>query len=145
VLDPAHDDRSGLAAAPRRIELVAMQVLLVEDEPFLADTIKRGLSDHGYSVDVARTGDQGLELALGHAYRGILLDVMLPGMHGDEVLRELRAREIRTPVILLTAKDGGYDRARALDEGADDFLAKPFSFVALLDRLGVLTTGGSDF
>jgi two-component system OmpR family response regulator len=121
-----------------------MQVLVVEDEPFLADTIRRGLRDHGYSVDVARTGDRGLELALGHLYRGILLDIMLPGMRGDEVLQELRAREIWTPVILLTAKDGEYDRARALELGADDFLAKPFSFVTLLDRLASLTEGRGD-
>lgn len=119
--------------------MVAMKVLLVEDEPFLADTMRRGLSEHGYEVDLARNGNQGLELALGHQYQAILLDIMLPGMHGDRVLQELRARDIQTPVIMLTAKDGEYDRARALDLGADDFLTKPFSFVVLLDRLGALT------
>jgi len=115
-----------------------MRVLLVEDEPVLADTMRRGLTEHGYAVDVARHGDTGLELALGEGYQAILLDIMLPGMQGDRILQELRARHVATPVILLTARED-YDRARALDVGADDFLAKPFSFVVLLDRLNDLT------
>lgn len=123
--------------------MVTMKVLLVEDEPFLAETMRRGLSEHGYSVDLARNGDRGLDLALGHDYQAILLDIMLPGMHGDQILKELRARKVSTPVIMLTAKDGELDRARAFDLGADDFLAKPFSFVLLLTRLKDLTHSAS--
>lgn len=119
-----------------------MKVLLVEDEPFLADTMRRGLSEHGYAVDLARNGMRALELALGECrYHAILLDIMLPGMRGDRVLQELRARDVRTPVIVLTAKDGEHDRQRVLDLGADDFLGKPFSFVVLLTRLKELTSG----
>lgn len=124
----------------------AMPVLLVEDEPSLAETMRRGLSEHGYAVDVARTGERGLELATNRAYGGILLDVMLPGIHGDEVLRELRARQVRTPVIILTAGDGEHDQAWAIGLGADGFLGKPFSFVVLLERLAALVrgSGGAD-
>jgi two-component system OmpR family response regulator len=121
---------------------MAMKVLLVEDEPFLADLMRRGLSDQGYAVDLARTGTHGLERALGHPYSAIVLDIMLPGVGGDQVLHQLRAQNVRTPVILLTAK-AEYDRAVALELGADDFLAKPFSFVVLFSRLEKLTRQGS--
>lgn len=121
-----------------------MKVLLIEDEPFLADTMRRGLSEHGYAVDLARNGIRGLELAVGHQYHAILLDIMLPGMRGDRVLERLRAQEVRTPVIILTAMDGEYDLAAALDLGADDLLAKPFSFVVLLSRLKDLTCARAD-
>lgn len=128
----------------KRDVVVAMKVLLIEDEPFLADTMRRGLSEHGHAVDLARDGTLGLELALSHRYHAILLDIMLPGMHGDRVLQELRAREVRTPVIVLTAGAGEYARAQALDLGADDFLAKPFSFVVLLSRLADLTRASAE-
>lgn len=138
-IGPRGRGSSSFRRQPNRDVVTTMKVLLVEDEPFLADTMRRGLSEHGYAVDLARNGTRGLELALGDQYQAILLDIMLPGMHGDLVLKELRARDIHTPVIILTAKDGEYDRGRALDLGADDFLAKPFSFVVLLTRLEDLT------
>src|SRR5438067_1820400 len=95
--------RPGSRGCRRRTDrsaVVWMKVLLVEDEPFLADTMRRGLTEHGYVVDVARHGDAGLELALGDGYQAILLDIMLPGMQGDQILQELRSRDVRTPVIL---------------------------------------------
>ena len=119
-----------------------MKVLLVEDEPFLADTMRRGLAEHGYCVDLARNGDDGLASALEHDYDAILLDIMLPKRHGYQVLRDLRALKVWTPVIMLTAKDGEYDQADAFDLGADDYITKPFSFVVLLARLRALTRRG---
>lgn len=116
-----------------------MKVLLVDDEPFLADTMRRGLEQYGYAVDVARNGNEGLDAALLHDYDAILLDIVLPGMHGYRVLQELRAAKVWTPVVMLTAKDGEFDQADAFDLGADDYITKPFSFVVLLARLRSLT------
>jgi two-component system OmpR family response regulator len=119
--------------------VAVMKVLFVDDEPLLADTIRRGLVQHGYAVDVARNGSEGLDAALLHDYDAILLDIMMPGMHGYRVLQELRAAKVWTPVVMLTAKDGEFDQADAFDLGADDYITKPFSFVVLLARLRSLT------
>ena len=120
-----------------------MRVLVVEDEANIVDYLKASLEDEGFAVDVAYDGDTGLEMALTEAYDVITLDIMLPGMNGYNVCGELRAAGIATPVLMLTAKDGEYDEADALDIGADDFLRKPFSLVVLVARLRALLRRGA--
>ena len=120
-----------------------MRVLLVEDEVRLAQTIKSGLTDHGFVVELAHTGDDGLWLATENQFDVVVLDIMLPGMHGYKVLGELRKRKIWTPVLMLTAKDGEYDQVDAFDLGADDYLTKPFSFIVLLARIRALIRRGA--
>jgi two-component system OmpR family response regulator len=120
-----------------------MRILVVEDELRLADTIRRGLGNEGFTVDVAQDGVDGLWSACELPYDVIVLDIMLPGMHGYAVLEELRRRGVWTPVLMLTAKDGEYDQADALDLGADDYLTKPFSFVVLVARLRALVRRGA--
>lgn len=112
-----------------------MRVLVVEDEERLAAAIARGLVAEGYDVDVAHDGLTGLWRAREHSYGVIVLDLLLPGMNGFQVCSTLRAEDNWTPILVLTAKDGDYDLAEALDTGADDFLSKPFSMVVLLARL----------
>ena len=119
-----------------------MRVLLVEDEVGLANAIGRGLEAEGFQVDVVHDGRQGLERAREHRYAVIILDIMLPGMNGYRVCRTLRAEDVWTPILMLTAKDGEWDEAEALDTGADDFLSKPFSFVVLVARLRALLRRG---
>jgi DNA-binding response OmpR family regulator len=116
-----------------------MRVLVVEDEKALANAVKRGLEKNGFSVDLAHDGDEGLWMAREGSYDAIVLDIMLPGLNGYKVCSELRASAIWTPILMLTAKNGEFDEAEALDTGADDFLSKPFSFVVLLARLRALT------
>ncbi len=120
-----------------------MRVLVVEDEVRQAAALKRGLEAEGFAVDVAGTGTDGLWLATEQPYDAIVLDVMLPGLNGYKVCAELRAKEIWTPVLMLTAKDGELDEAEALDTGADDFLSKPFSYVVLVARLRALLRRGA--
>ncbi len=112
-----------------------MRILIVEDEQNLADALAQGLQNEGFAVDVAYDGEQGLWLATEEPYDAIILDVMLPKMNGFLVCRTLREREIWTPVLMLTAKDGEWDEAEGLDTGADDYMTKPFSLVVLLARL----------
>lgn len=120
-----------------------MRVLVVEDEIRQAAALKRGLEAEGFAVDVASTGSDGLWLATEQPYDAIVLDVMLPGLNGYKVCAELRAKQIWTPVLMLTAKDGELDEAEALDTGADDFLSKPFSYVVLVARLRALLRRGA--
>ncbi len=120
-----------------------MRVLVVEDEVRQAAALKRGLEAEGFAVDVASSGTNGLWLATKQPYDAIVLDVMLPGLNGYKVCAELRAKEIWTPVLMLTAKDGELDEAEALDTGADDFLSKPFSYVVLVARLRALLRRGA--
>ncbi|GAA2351364.1 response regulator transcription factor [Streptomyces cuspidosporus] len=121
-----------------------MRLLVVEDEEGLAVALKRGLEAAGYAVDVAHDGLVGLHMARQNAYQAIVLDIMLPGLNGYRVCARLRAEDIETPILMLTAKNGEYDEAEALDTGADDFLAKPFSYVVLEARLrALLRRGGS--
>jgi len=121
-----------------------MRLLVVEDERDLALSLRRGLRAEGYAVDVAHDGREGLHLAGLNAYDAIVLDVMLPGLNGYRVCAQLRRDAVTTPVLMLTAKDGEYDEAEALDTGADDYLAKPFSYVVLLARLrALIRRGGS--
>jgi len=119
------------------------RVLVVEDEPNIAEAVQRGLAAEGFAVDVASDGTTGLWKATSVAYDVVLLDVMLPGMSGYEVLKRMRAAEVWSPVLMLTAKDGEYDIADALDIGADDYLTKPFSFVVLVARVRALQRRGS--
>jgi two-component system OmpR family response regulator len=120
-----------------------MRVLLVEDEVRLAQTVQRGLTAEGFVVDVAHDGHDGLDLATHGEFDVVVLDIMLPGLHGYQILRELRSREVWTPVLMLSAKDGDYDQADAFDLGADDYLTKPFSFVVLVARLRALLRRGA--
>jgi len=120
-----------------------VRVLVVEDEAALADGIRRGLEAEGYAVDVTDNGVDGLWMATEHAYGAIVLDVMLPGKNGYAVCAELRQAEVWTPVLILTARDGERDETHALDTGADDFLAKPFSFAVLTARLRALVRRGA--
>jgi two-component system copper resistance phosphate regulon response regulator CusR len=115
-----------------------MRLLIVEDEPKTGAYLRKGLGEHGYTVDVARTGTDGLHLALENDYDVILLDVMLPGLDGWQVLAKLRERK-DTPVLFLTARDQVDDRVRGLEAGADDYLVKPFAFSELLARVRALT------
>ena len=116
-----------------------MRVLLVEDERRIADFIRKGLSESGYAVDVAYDGDEALDWPTVADFDLIILDVMLPVRDGIQVCRELRRRGVRTPVLMLTARDAVEDRVRGLDSGADDYLVKPFAFAELLARLRALS------
>lgn len=115
-----------------------MRVLVVEDERRLAVALQRGLQSEGFSVDVAFDGPQGLWMATEHDYDLIVLDIMLPGLNGYRVCSRLRAAGNEAGILMLTAKDGEYDEAEALDTGADDFLSKPFSYLVLVARLRAL-------
>jgi DNA-binding response OmpR family regulator len=119
-----------------------VRVLLVEDEERLADLVKGGLAGEGFAVDVAHDGRDGLWMATENTYDVIVLDVMLPRMNGYAVCSRLREAGDWTPIMMLTAKDGIYDEAESLDNGADDYLAKPFSYVVLLARLRALVRRG---
>ncbi len=116
-----------------------MHILIVEDEAELAAYVKRGLEREGFLADVVGDGQAGLDKATETNYDAIVLDIMLPKLNGYRVCAELRARDNWVPILMLTAKDGEYDEAEALDTGADDFLSKPFSFVVLVARLRALT------
>jgi two-component system OmpR family response regulator len=120
-----------------------VRVLVVEDEPRLAETVRRGLAAEGFVVEIAPHGMQGLSRGIAGRFDVIVLDIMLPGLNGYEVLRRLREQGIWTPVLMLTAKDGEYDQADAFDLGADDYLTKPFSFVVLIARLRALLRRGA--
>jgi DNA-binding response OmpR family regulator len=115
-----------------------VRVLIVEDDPSMASSLRRGLEAEGYAVDVATDGDDGLWRATEEDFDVVLLDLMLPRRNGYRVVADLRAAGRRTPVLVLTAKDGEWDQAEALDAGADDYLAKPFSYPVLLARLRAL-------
>jgi two-component system, OmpR family, response regulator len=112
-----------------------MRVLVVEDEAKLANLVARGLREEGYAVDVAGRGEDALWMAHAAPYDAILLDVMLPGADGFEVCRRLRAQDVWSPILMLTARDAVGDRVTGLDAGADDYLAKPFAFDELLARV----------
>ena len=119
-----------------------MRILVIEDDEHLARSVERGLRAEGFAVDVALDGTDGLWRATEEQYDAIVLDIMLPGTNGYRVCAALREREVWTPILMLTAKDGELDEAEALDTGADDFLSKPFSFVVLVARLRALLRRG---
>ena len=119
-----------------------MRILVVEDEVKLAQYLHKGLGEHGHVVDMAHDGIEGRRLALGGDYDLVLLDVMLPGVDGFGLLRAVRAEKRGLPVLMLTARDGVEDRVRGLEQGADDYLVKPFAFSELLARVGALLRRG---
>ena len=120
-----------------------MRVLVVEDEPKIAGLVKRGLEEEGMAVDVTPRGEDAVWMAGSTEYDVVVLDVMLPGLDGFEVCRRLRADDVWTPVLMLTARDAVEDRVAGLDGGADDYLVKPFSFEELLARLRALARRGA--
>jgi two-component system, OmpR family, response regulator len=120
-----------------------VRILVVEDEVALAQAVQEGLAAEGYDVDVVHDGTDGLWRAREGSYDAIVLDILLPGMNGYKVCQTLREEGVWTPILMLTAKDGEWDEAEALDTGADDFLSKPFSFVVLLARLRALFRRGA--
>ena len=119
-----------------------MRILVVEDDPKLADYLHRALGENGYVVDLARDGIDGRRLALDGDYALVVLDIMLPGIDGFGLLKALRERR-RTPVLMLTARDRVEDRVRGLEAGADDYLVKPFAFSELLARVGAQLRRGA--
>jgi two-component system, OmpR family, response regulator len=119
-----------------------VRVLVVEDELRMASLIRRGLIDEGLAADVTAKGEDALWMAQAHDYDAIVLDVMLPGISGFETCHQLRANDIWTPVLMLTARDAVEDRVAGLDTGADDYLVKPFAFAELLARLRALVRRG---
>ncbi len=116
-----------------------MRILVIEDEHRIANTIKKGLEQEKYAVDVTYDGETGLTMAFGEEYDIILLDRMLPGINGVQVAKELRDKKLHTPILMLTAKGEVSDKVEGLDSGADDYLTKPFSFDELLARIRALT------
>ncbi|MEO8600709.1 MAG: heavy metal response regulator transcription factor, partial [bacterium] len=118
-----------------------MHILVVEDEPKAGDYLRKGLTESGFIVDLARNGPDGLQLATADAYDLIVLDVMLPGMDGWQVVQELRKTQ-ETPVLFLTARDDVQDRIKGLELGADDYLVKPFAFAELVARIRTLLRRG---
>ncbi|GIH48925.1 response regulator transcription factor [Microbispora rosea] len=119
-----------------------MRVLVVEDERRMAAALRRGLQAEGFAVDLAHDGNEGLHLARVGDYDVVVLDIMLPGLSGYNVCKQLRAEENWVPILMLSAKDGEYDMADGLDLGADDYLTKPFSYVVLVARLRALLRRG---
>lgn len=119
-----------------------MRLLIVDDEVRLAESIARALRAEGFDVDVVHDGEEGFWRAQELDYAAIVLDIMLPGRNGYVVCRDLRAAGVSTPILMLTAKDGEYDEAEALELGADDYLRKPFSLVVLIARLRALLRRG---
>lgn len=116
-----------------------MRVLVVEDDAKLLESIRKGLKESGFGADGAADGREGLRRILEDDYDAVILDLMLPGLSGLDVLRELRSRHRATPVLVLSARSAVEDRVQGLDLGADDYLAKPFSFRELLARLRAIT------
>ncbi len=119
-----------------------MNILLVEDDKGIGRFVQKGLLENGFLVDLAQDGEQGLRQALENPYDVIILDILLPRMDGMEILTNLRASEVQTPVIFLTVKDSEGDIVRGLNLGADDYLTKPFSFSELLARINALVRRG---
>lgn len=120
-----------------------MRVLIIEDDVKTANYLRKGLSEHDFVVDVADTGDDGVQLALMTTYDVIVLDVMLPGKDGWAVIRALRSEDNATPIIFVTARDAVEDRVKGLELGGDDYLVKPFAFSELLARIRALVRRGT--
>ena len=112
-----------------------MKLLIVEDESQLAELLRKGLTEEGHTAVCSRDGADGLAMAKAYEFDVIILDVMLPKLNGYEVAKRLRAEKIRTPILMLTARDSVPDIVRGLDAGVDDYMTKPFSFEELLARL----------
>ncbi|HHJ51559.1 MAG TPA: response regulator transcription factor [Caldithrix abyssi] len=121
-----------------------MRILVIEDEQKVANALKEGLTHEGYRVDVALSGEEGFYLLSTQTYDLLLLDLMLPGRDGLEILKTIRNKGMHFPVLILTARDTVQDRVQGLDAGADDYLIKPFAFPELLARIRVLLRRGRD-
>lgn len=121
-----------------------MRITLIEDEKQLANIVKKGLEEEGYSVDVAHDGEEGLYMVENYPADVIILDIMLPLLDGFSILSSMRKKGIKTPVLLLTAKDTITDKIKGLDSGADDYLTKPFEFGELLARIRALIRRKAD-
>lgn len=121
---------------------MAPRVLVVDDEPGVRTALRRGLTAEGMEVTVAEEGAEALQMALTGAFDIVVLDIVLPGLSGYRVLERLRARGVRTPVLLLSAKDGEVDQADGLDLGADGYVVKPFSFLVLVAQVRALLRRG---
>jgi two-component system copper resistance phosphate regulon response regulator CusR len=119
-----------------------MKLLLVEDDPKTMAALQKGLAENGFVVDAAATGDDGLHLARTGAYDLVVLDILLPGRDGLQILRDLRAAGCQTPILFLTARDAVADRVKGLELGADDYLVKPFAFSELLARVRTILRRG---
>jgi two-component system copper resistance phosphate regulon response regulator CusR len=119
-----------------------MRILLVEDEKKVSSFVARGLMAERFAVDVAADGRTGMELATTYHYDLVILDLMLPGMDGNEILRRLRSKDVHVPVLVLTARDAVDDKVGTLEAGADDYLTKPFAFAELLARIKALLRRG---
>jgi len=120
-----------------------MRILVIEDEPKLGEALQEGLRAESYEVALAHTGEEGFYLAQSEKFDLLVLDVMLPGRSGLEILTTMRVRGFKTPVLILTARDAVEDRVRGLDAGADDYLVKPFAFPELLARIRALGRRGA--
>ena len=131
--EPGHNSLRGTS------EVCDVRILVVEDDRKLVQVLRQGLKENGFAVDTAADGNLGLELALDTDYDAIVLDLMLPGLSGLDLLKELRSRHRVAPVLILSARSAVEDRIHGLDLGADDYLAKPFSFQELLARLRAIT------
>ena len=121
-----------------------MRITLIEDEKQLANIVKKGLEEEGYSVDVAHDGEEGLYMVENYPSDVVILDIMLPLLDGISILSSMRKKGIKTPVLLLTAKDTITDKIKGLDSGADDYLTKPFEFGELLARIRALIRRKAD-
>ncbi len=119
--------------------MTEMRVLIVEDDVKISAYLKRGLQEQGYAVDAVATGGDALDWVVAAPYDLIVLDVMLPGLNGLDLCRQIRQRSVTTPVLMLTARDAVADRVSGLDAGADDYLVKPFAMLELLARLRALS------
>src|SRR5689334_21585173 len=120
-----------------------MRILVVEDERKVANFLQQGLQEEHYTVDVANDGEEGAAMALAQSFDLIVLDLLLPKKDGVTIVRELRAKQITTPVLMLTAKSSVDNRVEGLDAGADDYLTKPFAFAELLARVRSLLRRGT--
>lgn len=120
------------------------KILLVEDEKKIADTLKLGLTENGYNVDVAYDGDMGLKLFESHVYNIIVLDINIPGINGYELCKMIRSKNTQVPVIMLTALSSLNDKIEGYDAGADDYIIKPFEFKELLMKIRVLIKRSMD-
>lgn len=118
--------------------ILKMKILIIEDDRAISDALKEGLEDEAYAVDATYDGDEGYRTARAEEYDLIILDIMLPNMNGYEVCQTLRKENIHTTILMLTAKSQEKDIIKGLDDGADDYLAKPFNFDVLLARIRAL-------
>ena len=142
-LTAASDNLQLASSSDSRYTRERVHILVVEDEPKLSSALKQGLEEQGYRISVARTGEEGFYLLYSESCDMVILDVMLPGRSGLEILGQVRQNGIRVPVLLLTARDTVDDRVQGLDTGADDYLVKPFAFPELLARIRALLRRGA--